>query len=289
MLRVAKNNNKREKILERFDNASRLGRFFMLLFKPSLAKGYEIAELHTGIRGFLRIVLIPVRLSLLYYFWKGLIKEAGQRPNAERFWLTVAGLWIASFAGLIKLGVVGAMLNLFGGNIMLGALLIVNVFMAQILVLPAIVQLLGPTISNWIYDKKQRLHIFKSNRHLSRAQSWPIFGKSMTDEIWQNFKNDPEKQKENKLSWNLMIAGLSPLTDMTLLKSYDIFKEEMLDLLLLDNKAKEEFEKKIEEGDFLEYAKVFDHYYGTSKTFVEKSLNEKKHVVLVIDTQGALK
>ncbi|KKL25183.1 hypothetical protein LCGC14_2407870 [marine sediment metagenome] len=53
--------------------------------------------------------------------------------------------------------------------------------------------------------------------------------------------------------------------------------------------TKEEFEKKIKEGDFLEYAKVFDHYYGTSKTFVEKNLNEKKHVVLVIDTQGALK
>ncbi|NGX44716.1 MAG: Guanylate kinase [Candidatus Anoxychlamydiales bacterium] len=53
--------------------------------------------------------------------------------------------------------------------------------------------------------------------------------------------------------------------------------------------TKEEFEKKIEENGFLEYAKVFDHYYGTSKTFVEKNLNEKKHVVLVIDTQGAMK
>ncbi|NGX34845.1 MAG: Guanylate kinase [Candidatus Anoxychlamydiales bacterium] len=53
--------------------------------------------------------------------------------------------------------------------------------------------------------------------------------------------------------------------------------------------TKEEFEKKIKQGDFLEYAKVYDHYYGTSKSFVEKNLNEKKHVVLVIDTQGALK
>ncbi len=42
-------------------------------------------------------------------------------------------------------------------------------------------------------------------------------------------------------------------------------------------------------GDFLEYAKVFDHYYGTCRRFVEKNLNEKKHVVLVIDTQGAMK
>ncbi|NGX35724.1 MAG: Guanylate kinase [Candidatus Anoxychlamydiales bacterium] len=51
----------------------------------------------------------------------------------------------------------------------------------------------------------------------------------------------------------------------------------------------EEFEKKIKNDEFLEYAKVFDHYYGTSKKFVEQKLSEKKHVVLVIDTQGAMK
>lgn len=49
----------------------------------------------------------------------------------------------------------------------------------------------------------------------------------------------------------------------------------------------EEFEKRIKLGDFLEYAKVFDHYYGTSKTSVESLLNQGKHVFLVIDTQGA--
>ncbi len=51
----------------------------------------------------------------------------------------------------------------------------------------------------------------------------------------------------------------------------------------------DEFEKKIKNDEFLEYAKVFDHYYGTSKKFVEQKLSEKKHVVLVIDTQGAMK
>jgi guanylate kinase len=49
-----------------------------------------------------------------------------------------------------------------------------------------------------------------------------------------------------------------------------------------------EFEKKIEEGEFLEYAKVFNNYYGTSRTFVESQQAMGKHVVLVIDTQGAL-
>jgi guanylate kinase len=49
-----------------------------------------------------------------------------------------------------------------------------------------------------------------------------------------------------------------------------------------------EFEEKIEKGDFLEYAKVFDHYYGTSKSFVEAKKKSGKHVILVIDTQGAI-
>jgi len=53
--------------------------------------------------------------------------------------------------------------------------------------------------------------------------------------------------------------------------------------------SKEEFEKKIEKGDFLEYAKVFDNYYGSSKKFVEEETQAGKHVILVIDTQGALK
>ena len=52
--------------------------------------------------------------------------------------------------------------------------------------------------------------------------------------------------------------------------------------------GREEFERKIADGDFLEYARVFDHYYGTSKSEVDSHLNEGRHVVLVIDTQGAL-
>jgi guanylate kinase len=51
---------------------------------------------------------------------------------------------------------------------------------------------------------------------------------------------------------------------------------------------KEEFEKQIQENAFLEYATVFGNYYGTSRSQVEKKCNEGKHVVLVIDTQGAL-
>jgi guanylate kinase len=49
-----------------------------------------------------------------------------------------------------------------------------------------------------------------------------------------------------------------------------------------------EFEAKIHAGEFLEYARVFDHFYGTSRNQVEALQEKGKHVVLVIDTQGAL-
>lgn len=48
-----------------------------------------------------------------------------------------------------------------------------------------------------------------------------------------------------------------------------------------------EFEQKISEGDFLEHAKVFDNYYGTSKSSVEEQLAKGKDVILEIDYQGA--
>lgn len=47
------------------------------------------------------------------------------------------------------------------------------------------------------------------------------------------------------------------------------------------------FEQMIEAKIFLEYAKVFGHYYGTSQLFVEEQLNTGKDVVLDIDWQGA--
>jgi len=47
------------------------------------------------------------------------------------------------------------------------------------------------------------------------------------------------------------------------------------------------FESKVAEQDFLEHAKVFDHYYGTSKSSVEKQLKDGKDVILEIDWQGA--
>ena len=51
---------------------------------------------------------------------------------------------------------------------------------------------------------------------------------------------------------------------------------------------KEEFERKIENDDFLEYACVqYGAYYGTPKQEVIDLLNQGKDVILVIDVQGA--
>ena len=49
----------------------------------------------------------------------------------------------------------------------------------------------------------------------------------------------------------------------------------------------EEFEALIEQNAFLEYANVFGHYYGTSRSLVEKELVAGIDIVLDIDWQGA--
>ena len=48
-----------------------------------------------------------------------------------------------------------------------------------------------------------------------------------------------------------------------------------------------EFEEKVKAGAFLEYAEVFGNFYGTLKAEVETLQLQGKHVILVIDTQGA--
>ena len=53
--------------------------------------------------------------------------------------------------------------------------------------------------------------------------------------------------------------------------------------------SKEEFKKKIEDHEFLEYVELYGDYYGTSKNSIEKLQKAGNHVVLVIDTEGGLK
>ncbi len=51
--------------------------------------------------------------------------------------------------------------------------------------------------------------------------------------------------------------------------------------------AREEFEKMMGEGAFLEYARVHDNLYGTSRMAVERLRQQGVDVVLDIDVQGA--
>ena len=49
----------------------------------------------------------------------------------------------------------------------------------------------------------------------------------------------------------------------------------------------EEFKRLIKNDEFLEYAKVFKNFYGTSRTPVIQNLEQKKNVIFDIDWQGA--
>ena len=50
----------------------------------------------------------------------------------------------------------------------------------------------------------------------------------------------------------------------------------------------EEFQRKIDHGDFLEYAQVqYGCYYGTPKKEIEEKLKEGRDVILEIDVEGA--
>ncbi|MBQ9072590.1 MAG: guanylate kinase [Bacilli bacterium] len=54
--------------------------------------------------------------------------------------------------------------------------------------------------------------------------------------------------------------------------------------------SKEEFEERIANDEFLEYAVVHNNqYYGTPKAKIDEDLSKGKNVILEIDIQGALK
>lgn len=52
--------------------------------------------------------------------------------------------------------------------------------------------------------------------------------------------------------------------------------------------SREQFGEMIHKGEFLEFAEVFENFYGTSEASVEFMLNNGLDVILEIDWQGAL-
>ncbi len=51
--------------------------------------------------------------------------------------------------------------------------------------------------------------------------------------------------------------------------------------------SREDFQKQVADDMFLEYAEVFDHFYGTSRRDVDARLEQDVDVILDIDWQGA--
>lgn len=52
--------------------------------------------------------------------------------------------------------------------------------------------------------------------------------------------------------------------------------------------SEEEFLRRRDAGEFLEWAENFGNYYGTLRSEVDRLLGEGKNVILEIDTQGAM-
>jgi len=52
--------------------------------------------------------------------------------------------------------------------------------------------------------------------------------------------------------------------------------------------TKEKFDEMLAQGEFLEWAKVYDNYYGTPKKQVMESLERGEDIILEIDIQGAM-
>jgi guanylate kinase len=49
----------------------------------------------------------------------------------------------------------------------------------------------------------------------------------------------------------------------------------------------QEFEERVQHGEFLEHAEVFGNYYGTNRKVLEQARSEGKDLILDIDVQGA--
>jgi guanylate kinase len=51
--------------------------------------------------------------------------------------------------------------------------------------------------------------------------------------------------------------------------------------------SREQFQQMLEQGEFLESAEVYENYYGTSQTWINRMMESGKDILLEIDWQGA--
>jgi guanylate kinase len=52
--------------------------------------------------------------------------------------------------------------------------------------------------------------------------------------------------------------------------------------------SEEEFKKKIQNNEFVEWELFYDYYYGTFRSFIDSQINNGKAVILEVDVHGAL-
>lgn len=52
--------------------------------------------------------------------------------------------------------------------------------------------------------------------------------------------------------------------------------------------SEQEFLDKIKNGEFVEWEKVYDYYYGTFKYYVDKNINDGINIIAEVDVKGAL-
>ena len=52
--------------------------------------------------------------------------------------------------------------------------------------------------------------------------------------------------------------------------------------------SEEEFLKRIENDEFVEWEKVYDYYYGTLKSHIKNAVSDGKSIILEVDVKGAL-
>lgn len=92
-------------------------------------------------------------------------------------------------------------------------------------------------------------------------------------------------------------VGKNTIADILIERGYGIYSVSMTtrgmrykeidgkDYFFVDTK---EFEDNIEKGNFLEYAKYNDNYYGTLKSYVFDNINNGINVIAVVDIQGGV-
>lgn len=92
-------------------------------------------------------------------------------------------------------------------------------------------------------------------------------------------------------------VGKNTIADILVDKGYGIYSVSMTTRGIRDGEvdgrdyffvSKEEFDKNIEEDNFLEYAKYGDNYYGTLKRYVFDNINNGTNVIAVVDIQGGV-